>query len=80
MTGAAGLDATGRWSTDALLVGMAAIWAVNYSVVKYGAQQLQPMAYNATRIALAAAVLMALACRPGAGLPDWSQRRSLSSA
>ena len=63
-----------------LLVGMAAIWAVNYSVVKYGAQQLQPMAYNATRIALAAAVLMALACRPGAGLPDWSQRRSGSSA
>ena len=65
------------WSTDALLVGMATIWAVNYSVVKYGAQQLQPMAYNATRIALAAAVLLALACRPGAGLPDWGARRAV---
>jgi drug/metabolite transporter (DMT)-like permease len=65
------------WSTDALLVGMATIWAVNYSVVKYGAQQLQPLAYNATRIALAGAVLLALALRPGAAPPPWSERRSL---
>ena len=35
--------AASTWSTDALLVGMATIWAVNYSVVKYGAQQLQPL-------------------------------------
>lgn len=56
---------------------MAAIWAINYSVVKYGAQQLQPLAYNATRIGLAGVVLLALALGPGAAPPPWSERRAL---
>lgn len=56
---------------------MATIWAVNYSVVKYGVQQLPPTAYNATRNGLAAVVLLALALRPGAQAPDWHEGRAL---
>jgi len=56
---------------------MASIWAINYSVVKYGAHEMPPLAYNATRIALAGAVLLALALRPSASPPSSSERRAL---
>lgn len=52
--------------TELLLVGMAVIWGVNFSVVKYGTQVMDPLAYNALRMILATVVLLALAyARPG---------------
>jgi drug/metabolite transporter (DMT)-like permease len=56
---------------------MATIWAVNYSVVKYGAEQLEPLAYNATRTGLAAVALLALVLRPGAPPVSPGDRRAL---
>lgn len=45
---------------------MAVIWGVNFSVVKYGTQVMEPLAYNALRMSLGCAVLLALAAwRPG---------------
>lgn len=52
--------------TELLLVLMAAIWGVNFSVVKYGTQVMEPLAYNALRMSLGCVVLMAFALwRPG---------------
>src|SRR5262249_19615247 len=51
----------GVWLTDLSLVAMAAIWGVNFSVVKYGTTLLDPLAYNGVRVALAAAVLGVIA-------------------
>lgn len=39
---------------------MAVIWAVNYSVAKYGTRTVPPLAYNAVRIVMAAAALLAI--------------------
>lgn len=51
----------GFGATDAWLVFMAAIWGVNYSVVKVGLQYLSPLAFNGARMVLAAFVLFAVA-------------------
>jgi len=50
----------GVWLTDATLVLMAIIWGVNFSVVKYGTTLVDPLAYNALRAILAAALLAAI--------------------
>lgn len=50
----------GVWLTDILLLLMAIIWGVNFSVIKYGTRLVEPLAYNATRIALAAVTLLAI--------------------
>lgn len=44
-------------ATDLMMLGMAVIWGVNFSVVKYGTNLLHPLAYNSVRVSLAAAVL-----------------------
>ncbi len=56
---------SGVWLTDLLLLMMALIWGVNFSVVKYGARHIPPLAFNALRVGLATVVLvgMALALR-----------------
>lgn len=52
--------------TELLLVVMAVIWGVNFSVVKYGTQVMEPLAYNALRMTIGCAVLMVFALwRPG---------------
>ncbi|MFL5574457.1 MAG: DMT family transporter [Gemmatimonadaceae bacterium] len=51
----------GVWLTDALLFTMALVWGVNYSVVKYGVRFFAPLAFNAVRVALAAAALLVIA-------------------
>jgi len=52
--------------TELSLVLMSVIWGVNFSVVKYGTQVMEPLAYNALRMTLGCAVLLALAAwRPG---------------
>lgn len=54
---------SGVWLTDVLLVCMALIWGVNYSVVKLATRYFEPLVFNAARIGLAAVVLGALAWR-----------------
>ncbi len=40
---------------------MSVIWGVNFSVVKYGTQVMEPLAFNALRMALGSVVLLVLA-------------------
>lgn len=47
--------------TDLLMVLMVAIWGFNFPVVKYATRLMSPLAFNATRISLAAIVLLAFA-------------------
>jgi drug/metabolite transporter (DMT)-like permease len=47
--------------TDALLILMAIIWAVNFSVIKYAVQSLSPLAFTGLRVGIAATVLLAIA-------------------
>ena len=49
------------WHTDVLLLVMALIWGVNFSVVKYGTQVMPPLTFSALRMLLASVVLGALA-------------------
>jgi len=68
-------DATrpGVWLTDLSLVLMTLIWGVNFSVVKYGTGLIDPLAYNAVRVALAAASLVLVVMLSGGG---WPSRRA----
>ena len=53
-------------TTELLLVAMAVIWGINFSVVKYGTTVMEPLAYNALRMSIGCAVLMVFALwRPG---------------
>ena len=65
--------------TDVSLVLMALIWGVNFSVVKYGVAVLQPLAYNAVRVALATVSLVLIAqvwsWRAGPVASGWPARR-----
>jgi len=47
--------------TDLLLLTMTLIWGVNFSVVKYGAEVVPPLAFNGARMALASVALAAVA-------------------
>lgn len=47
--------------TDLMLLTMALIWGVNFSVVKYGTRVMPPLAFNALRVLLATLVLGGLA-------------------
>jgi drug/metabolite transporter (DMT)-like permease len=48
-------------ATEISLVGMAVIWGVNFSVMKYGTQVMSPIVYNDLRMLLGCTVLLALA-------------------
>jgi drug/metabolite transporter (DMT)-like permease len=48
-------------ATEISLVAMAAIWGVNFPVMKYGASVLTPIVYNSLRMLLGCAILLALA-------------------
>jgi drug/metabolite transporter (DMT)-like permease len=47
--------------TDLLLMLMALIWAVNFSVIKYATGVLSPLAFTGLRVGIAASVLLAIA-------------------
>ncbi len=49
------------WVTDLLLLLMATIWGVNFSVVKFGLRFMEPLAFNAVRVMLAAVALLLIA-------------------
>jgi drug/metabolite transporter (DMT)-like permease len=66
----------GVLATDLLLVLMAVIWGVNYSVVKYGTRALDPLAYNGTRVLLAAGALLGVAA--AMGVPRATRRDTLA--
>jgi drug/metabolite transporter (DMT)-like permease len=61
-------------STDALLLLMALIWGVNFSVIKYATQVLSPLAFTGLRVGLAAAVLLGMAFLQG---HKWPSRRDV---
>jgi drug/metabolite transporter (DMT)-like permease len=61
---------SGVWLTDASLVLMATIWAVNFSVVKYGTSLVDPLAYNGVRVGLAALVLVLILAASRTPLPS----------
>jgi len=50
----------GLTATDVLLLLMTLIWGVNFSIVKYGAEAVPPLAFNAARMVLASVALAAL--------------------
>ena len=54
-------EADSRVVTDLLLLLMAIIWGVNFSVLKYGTQFMAPLALNGTRIPIAAATQLGIA-------------------
>jgi drug/metabolite transporter (DMT)-like permease len=58
---------------------MAVIWGVNFSVVKYGTQQMDPLAFNALRMSVGCVVLMAMALGGSGVLPSRSDRWRLMS-
>jgi len=60
----------GVWLTEASLVLMAVIWAVNFSVVKYGTTLVDPLAYNGIRVGLATLVLIVILAVSGTPLPS----------
>lgn len=60
--------------TDLLLLCMALIWGVNYAVVKFGAAQIDPLAFNSSRMALASVVLVAIVTGSG---QSWPRGRDL---
>jgi drug/metabolite transporter (DMT)-like permease len=63
--------------TDVMLLGMAAIWGINFSVMKYGVTALGPTGFNALRIGLATVALSAIAFAPGTSRPSPSDARRL---
>jgi drug/metabolite transporter (DMT)-like permease len=72
-------DATRRnvLVTEALLVVMSLIWGMNFVVMKYGTDVLEPFAYNGVRVTLGAiAMLTILWVRRAPRLP-WADIRAL---
>ena len=61
------------WVTDLLLLLMALIWGINFSVVKVGMQWLEPLAFNGVRVALATVVLLVVVRVQGLALPPRRQ-------
>lgn len=67
---------TASRSTEIALVVMAVIWGVNFSVVKYATQVMEPLAYNSLRMMLGCAVLLTIAyLRPGRHADAADRRR-----
>jgi len=62
--------------TEAGLVLMAIIWGLNFAVLKYGTNVLEPIAYNATRMVVGTIVLLAIALAV-ARRPSWEEIRRL---
>lgn len=67
----------GFTGTDATLLVMAAIWGVNFSVMKYGVGVFSPLAFNALRVTLAVTALGAVAFAPGTRRPSVADARRL---
>jgi drug/metabolite transporter (DMT)-like permease len=55
---------------EVAVVGMALIWGINYSVIKYGTSLMTPLAYNGLRVALSAIAMLAIAAVWGGSAPS----------
>jgi drug/metabolite transporter (DMT)-like permease len=60
-----------------MLLAMACIWGINFSVMKYGVTALTPTGFNALRVSLAMVALTAVAFAPGARRPAPADARRL---
>jgi drug/metabolite transporter (DMT)-like permease len=67
----------GFGKTDALLLLMALIWGVNFSVVKYGTQVFTPLAFTGIRVGLAALVLLTFSAFRKTRRPDRQEMLAL---
>jgi len=47
--------------TDLMLLSMATIWAINFSVVKFGTKLIAPLAFTGVRVGICAALLVLIA-------------------
>lgn len=56
---------------EVAVVGMALIWGVNYSVLKYGTTVMPAIAYNSMRVAIGAVSLTLIALVWGGARPSW---------
>jgi drug/metabolite transporter (DMT)-like permease len=67
-------------ATDLLLLLMATIWGVNYTVVKFGTRSFTPLAFNGLRVTLAATALWAVwaLTRDRTAAPSPHRRRLLA--
>ena len=59
----------GVWLAEVALLLMATIWAVNFSVIKFGASIMPPVGFNAFRIMLAAVAMLVVAIVWGGAAP-----------
>ncbi len=64
----------GFGKTDALLLLMALIWGVNFTVVKFGTTVFSPLAFTGLRVMLAAVVLLTIG---GARKQPWPRRNDI---
>jgi drug/metabolite transporter (DMT)-like permease len=55
---------------EVAVIGMALVWGVNYSVIKYGTGVVPPLAYNAARVTIGAVCLMVIALIWGGAAPS----------
>lgn len=55
--------------TDALLLLMALIWGINFTVVKFATGVMSPLAFTGLRVIIAAVVLLSLAAARGGEFP-----------
>ncbi len=67
----------GFGKTDALLLLMAVIWGINFSVVKFATTEMTPLAFTGLRVMIAAVVLLALAYARGGTFPTRREILSL---
>jgi drug/metabolite transporter (DMT)-like permease len=64
-------------TTDLMLLGMSIIWGVNFSVVKYGTNELPALAFNGARMTIAVATLAILVLFRGGLRMSWRDARAL---
>jgi drug/metabolite transporter (DMT)-like permease len=63
--------------TEALLVLMSVIWGMNFAVMKYGTDVLEPFAYNGVRLVLGSIVMLAILWSRGLPALPWKDVRAL---
>ena len=63
--------------TEALLVVMSIIWGMNFAVMKYGTNVLEPFAYNGVRLVVGSIVMLGILYFRGSPQLPWKDIRSL---
>jgi drug/metabolite transporter (DMT)-like permease len=63
--------------TEGLLVLMSIIWGMNFTVMKYGTDVLEPLAYNGVRLAIGSVVMLAILKSRGLPRLPWRDIRGL---